>query len=364
MWALLRGTIVHDFEKLHKVYGPVLRVAPDEVTFASEEAWTDIFQPRSGSRQFLKDPLWWARQPGQAQTLLSAIDPEEHAQIRKVLAPAFTPRALKAQEPMLHRYATLLVEKIHHSVCTEPIKLGSEIDIGPWCNYFTFDVFGDLGFGESFGCLDNSRYHPWIALLFNSVKAASYVAAVRYYPLLQWVLMKCIPASLKEQQKKHFSQIADKVQRRMNWELERPDIMSFVIREQDGRGALDIRVIEATFAVLTTAGSETTATVLSGILNYLANINDPAALRKLTEEIRGRFKSRDQITLDSLRNLEYLNACISEGLRLCVPVPWMLPRLVPPGGALVCGTWLPGGVSSSEPISWPLHSSYYFNCTL
>lgn len=343
--ALLRGTIVHDFEKMHKIYGPVLRVAPDEVTFASEEAWADILQPRSGSRQFLKDPLWWARQPGQAQTLISAIDPEEHAQIRKVLAPAFTSRALKAQETTLHRYASLLVEKVSNLISSEYHESGTDIDIGPWCNYFTFDVFGDLGFGESFGCLDNSHYHPWIALLFNSVKAASYVAAVRYYPLLRWLLMKCIPASLREQQKKHFSQIADKVQRRMNWELERPDIMSYVMREGGGKGTLTIGVIEATFAVLTTAGSETTATVLGGILNYLANINDPGTLTKLAGEVRGHFESRDQITLDSLRSLEYLNACISEGLRLCVPVPWVLPRLVPPGGALVCGNWIPGGVS-------------------
>lgn len=349
VWALLRGTIVHDFEKLHKIHGPVLRVAPDEVTFASEEAWVDILQPRSGSRQFLKDPLWWARRPGQAQTLLSAIDPEEHAQIRKGLAPAFTPRALRAQEPTLHRYANLLVDKLRHIVSNQDSDSGAEIDIGPWCNYFTFDVFGDLGFGESFGCLDNSRYHPWIALIFNSVKAASYVAAVRYYPFFQWLLMKCIPASLKEQQRKHFSQIADKVQRRMNWELERPDIMSYVMRERDGKEMLDIRVVEATFAVLTTAGSETTATVLGGILNYLTSNNESGPLRNLTEEIREHFHSREQITLESLRNLEYLNACITEGLRLCVPVPWILPRLVPPGGAVVCGAWLPGGVSVNEP---------------
>lgn len=157
--------------------------------------------------------------------------------------------------------------------------------------------------------------------------------------------MECIPASLKEQKRKHFSQIADKLQRRMNWELERPDIMSHVMRERDENGTLDIRVVEATFAVLTTAGSETTAIVLGGILNYLANNNEPSTLRKLAEEVRGRFHSRDQITLDSLHNLEYLNACITEGLRLCVPVPWVLPRLIPPGGAAVCGSWLHGGVS-------------------
>lgn len=219
------------------------------------------------------------------------------------------------------------------------------IDMAPWFNFTTFDVFGDLGFGESFDCLENSRYHPWVALLFNSVKAASFVAAVRFYPLLEWILMKFIPASLKKMQRKHFDQIVNKVHRRLNWELERPDIMSYVIGGRKGEQALDIGVINATFMVLTTAGSETTATVLTGTLNYLVNNADK--LEALNREICQRFQSQDQITLDALRELDYLNACLNEGLRLCVPVPWMLPRLVPQGGATVCGHRLPGGVSDA-----------------
>ncbi|KAK7717687.1 hypothetical protein SLS64_003182 [Diaporthe eres] len=335
------GTIVHDFQKLHTKYGPVVRIAPDEVTFAQEEAWADIFQPRPDTQlQFLKDPTWWARQPGSPNSLLSAIEPEEHAQIRRALAPAFTPRALRAQEPVLHRYVGLLVERLREVINRNGPEAQEGIDMTQWFNFTTFDIFGDLGFGESFDCLENSRYHPWVALLFNSVKAASFVAAVRFYPLLQWLLMKCIPASLKEMQRKHFDQIVDKVHRRLNWELERPDIMSHVMA---GKQGLDIGVINATFMVLTTAGSETTATVLSGTLNYL--VNNPDKLELLSREICQRFQSEDEITLDALRELDYLNACLNEGLRLCVPVPWMLPRLVPQGGATVCGKWLPGGVS-------------------
>lgn len=279
------------------------------------------------------------------QSLLSAIDPQEHARIRRLLAPGFTPRALAAQEPILHRYVNLLVDRLREIVTNNGHQLGvdAEIDMGPWFNFTTFDVFGDLGFGESFDCLENSRYHPWIALLFNSVKAASFVAAVRFYPFLEWLLMKLIPRSLKEMQRKHYDQIVDKVHRRLNWELERPDIMSHVIGGRKGDKGLDIGVINTTFMVLTTAGSETTATVLTGTLNYL--VNNPAKLALLASEIRGSFANQEEITLDGLKNLNYLNACLSEGLRLCVPVPWMLPRLVPEGGATVCGTWLPGGVS-------------------
>lgn len=279
-------------------------------------------------------------------SLLSAIDPEPHARIRKLLAPGFTPRALRAQEPILHRYVNLLVERLRECATSggNVEAKGAEVDMTLWFNFTTFDVFGDLGFGESFDCLQNSRFHPWVALLFNSVKAASFVAAARFYPIVEYILMKCIPPSLKKMQRDHFQQIGDKVQRRLNYELERPDIMSHVIKENYQEG-LPAGWMDPTFMILTTAGSETTATVLSGTMNYL--VNNPDKLDIFTREVRESFRSEDEITLDALKRLPYLNAAISEGLRLCTPIPWVLPRQVPTGGDTVCGIWLPGGTPVS-----------------
>ncbi|KAI0548665.1 cytochrome P450 [Xylaria curta] len=338
IFSLLRGTIVHDFQNFHRKYGPIIRIAPNEVTFAGPDAWSDILQQRSG--QFLKDPVWWARQPGSPDSLISAINPEAHARMRKSLAPAFTLRALKAQEQILQQYVNLLVDRLTERSAAQ----STELDIAPWFNYITFDIFGDLGFGESFNCLDNSRYHPWIALLFNSVKAASFVAAARFYPLVEFLLLKIIPPSLKKMQRDHYQQIVDKIERRLNLELERPDIMSHVIARDDKEG-FSRDEINATFMVLTTAGSETTATVLGGTLNYLVSCPDKLAV--LSHEVRTRFPIFEDITLDALSSLPYLNAVINEGLRLCPPIPWILPRKVPAKGEVVCGLWLPGGTPVS-----------------
>ncbi|KAM7213239.1 cytochrome P450 [Rhypophila decipiens] len=344
--SLVRGTIVHDFERLHRKYGPILRVAPDEVTFAQPEAWNDIFLPRQDQKPFLKDRLWWSRQPGQPDNLLSAIDPESHARIRKALSPGFTPRALRSQEPILQRYTSLLTERLREQVLATGEKGAANVDMGQWFHFTTFDIFGDLGFGESFDCLQTSRFHPWIALLFGSVKAASFVAAARYYAWLELILIYGIPASIKKKAAKHYNQIAEKAQRRLNWELSRPDLMSHVIQKgPDSETVLPIGEINATFMVLTTAGSETTATVLSGTLNYL--VDNEVELDILVKEVRGKFSSDAEISLDNLRDLPYLNAVLQEGLRLCPPVPWILPRRVPDGGGTVCGVWLPGGTPVS-----------------
>lgn len=222
---------------------------------------------------------------------------------------------------------------------------GAVVNIVPWFNFTTFDIFGDLGFAESFDCLQNARFHPWIALLFSTVRAASFVISARFYPLIEFLLMKCIPKSLQKVQVNHFQQIVDKVQRRLNWEVERADLMSYVIKHNDeGEGqGMSLGEIQATFMVLTTAGSETTATVLSGTINNL--IAKPNMLLQLTQEVRSNFAKEGDMTLDALADLPYLNAVINEGLRCCPPIPVMLPRVVPEGGDTVCGMWMPGGVS-------------------
>jgi cytochrome P450 len=152
-----------------------------------------------------------------------------------------------------------------------------------------------------------------------------------------------IPKSLKKIQKDHYQQIVDKVQRRMNWEVDRPDLMSYVIKHNDKKEGMSLEEIQATFMVLTTVGSETIGTALSGTLNNL--IAEPDKLLRLTLEVRERYSNEADIALDTLSELPYLNAAIKEGLRLCPPIPVMLPRIVPDGGDMVCGIWVPGGVS-------------------
>jgi cytochrome P450 len=66
----------------------------------------------------------------------------------------------------------------------------------------------------------------------------------------------------------------------------------------------------------------------------------------LIEEIRGSFKSQDELTIGALQNMKYLNACLEEGLRIFPPAPVALPRVSPQGGATVCSRFVPEGVSN------------------
>ena len=78
---------------------------------------------------------------------------------------------------------------------------------------------------------------------------------------------------------------------------------------------MDFTGLKANASVLIIAGSETTSTLLSGITYLL--LRNPEQLERLTDEVRSSFKSDDEITLLSVNKLEYMLACLNEGLRLC-----------------------------------------------
>jgi hypothetical protein len=59
---------------------------------------------------------------------------------------------VRDQEPIVVGYIDLLMQRLHEN-CHAPL------DIVKWFNATTFDVVGDLTFGESFGSLETSQVH-------------------------------------------------------------------------------------------------------------------------------------------------------------------------------------------------------------
>lgn len=95
--------------------------------------------------------------------------------------------------------------------------------------------------------------------------------------------------------------------------------------------------------LITTAGSETTATTLAATTYFLAT--HPEALQKLNDEVRSAFKSEDEIDVNSVQNLPYMLAVLKEAMRVHPAVAISLPRSTPRSGAQIAGEHIPGGVS-------------------
>jgi cytochrome P450 len=107
------------------------------------------------------------------------------------------------------------------------------------------------------------------------------------------------------------------------------------------------------------AGTETTATALSGMIyNLLAH---PPTFQLSAHEVRSTFSSPSDITIDSARNLPYLSSCMKESQRLYQSTPGTFPRRVPSEGANICGNFVPANIVVGIPHAAAFRSKDNFS---
>jgi cytochrome P450 len=179
-----------------------------------------------------------------------------------------------------------------------------------------------------------------VAGIFAGLKFGAILFAIRYYPTLEKALLKCIPPSVNKKRLEHNSFSSDRVNKRLKKESAKPDIWNLILKRDESSG-LSLEEMHSNASIFMLAGTETTATLLSGLTYYL--LKNPDKMKTLTEEIRGSFPSDADLTLEKLAQLKYMHACLEEGLRMYPPVPSGMSRLIPPGGAEICGEYVPHG---------------------
>lgn len=142
-----------------------------------------------------------------------------------------------------------------------------------------------------------------------------------YYPMLRPLLRWMIPKRHLAAFRAHGELVEHKALHRFHLKSDRLDLMSKMAAPEGGLTDADFI---ASSDVILVGGSETTATLLSG-LTYLL-LKNPGALRKLEDEIRTKFKSEEEIDYVGVNSLDYMLACIDETFRLYPPVPGALLR--------------------------------------
>jgi cytochrome P450 len=137
--------------------GPIVRIAPNELSFTDPSAWKDIYSSHPGQPNFPRDAVDSRFDPvedtGVLSTDMLVADEPNHARQRRTLSHAFSVKALKGQEALITEFVDLLIQKVKDEVAQ-----GKIVDMNKWYNYFTFDVIGELAFGESFGCMATGRF--------------------------------------------------------------------------------------------------------------------------------------------------------------------------------------------------------------
>ncbi|KAL4781971.1 cytochrome P450 [Aspergillus varians] len=334
--AQLRGDSHLLIEKLHNRYGSVVRIAPNELSFISAPAWSDIYGRSAGRTPLPRDKTFFNEMLVSPQTITMAND-ENHARLRRSMAPGFSPRALRDQEPIIQKNVNLLIAQLEKRAAQ-----GLLTDLRDWYNFATFDLIGDLAFGESFGSLETSRAHDWVGFVLEHFYVSSLLQVVHRFRPLNRMIACLIPKSSMERRETHDRLTKEKVTKRFGMAVERPDFTHHMLQAAE-RGDITVQEVEKQASILILAGSETTAVTLS-FVTYLL-IQDQRVQEKLRREIMETFQKEDEVDLLSVNKLEYLQAVIQEALRLFPPITNGFPRQVSRAPAIVDGSFVPSQVT-------------------
>lgn len=176
--------------------------------------------------------------------------------VRRLLSHAFSEKALTAQTPLINSYVDKLINNLRRK--SNENGRSTIVDIVKWYNYTTFDILGELAFGEPFRCFEDDAIHPWIRILFASVKDGSLVKIANTLPQPMRTLLKTmIPKSNANAAKEEYIFATKKVKARIQaGEAKKVDFMSYILKHNDERG-MTMPEIESNAVILILAGSET-----------------------------------------------------------------------------------------------------------
>ncbi|KAI1343486.1 Isotrichodermin C-15 hydroxylase [Xylariaceae sp. FL0016] len=328
----LSGRAQEHILDLHMRYGPVVRINPDTLAISHPEAPTALRGHRkAGQAEHSKDPV---AQAMNRQNIIGA-NREDHTRFRKTLSNGFSAKSMMEQQPTIKKYVDLLLSRLRErSGRVQPV------DMVAWYNFATFDIIGDLAFGEPFGCLETSAYHPWVSLIFDAIKQLAFARNLNKYPFSKILRRFVIPPAIASKYKEHMDYAQVKVRKRLSTETDRPDFIGKMVQGRDGKVTnMSLEELGSNAAILVIAGSETTATLLSAVTFFLAT--NPETLAKATEEVRSQFASDEEFDLLNTQNLKYMEACLEESLRMYPPVPSGQARKIAKGGDSIAGFYIP-----------------------
>ncbi|KAK1485013.1 BCL4p [Colletotrichum cuscutae] len=367
------GRFHYAIQEQHRKHGPVVRVSPNELSFASVESWKAIYGHRAaGAAPVTKSEFYDIYGAGfKSLCIGSERDPHKHGQMRKMLSAAFSTKMLRGQEDIV----TKTVDAFIHRLGEDDFQ-PEGLNMTKWFEMIAFDSLGEMAFGESFHSVKAGKPHSWSEIIVSHLYFITLVDNLRRLPFVARVARVLFPSTLAVQnQNSQYSR--KRVEERLSKKSNRNDFLSTVVKCYEV-GAISKEEMTAHVSTLTCVPSvqvhlgmpEVMLTVYSqnrgwrddcdipcrGNIHLLRN---PACLLKLQAEITAEFSSFEEINATAARQLPYLQAVISEGLRLYAPGSQGFPRLSP--GMNVGDIYVPAGAEVFT-HAWTLtHSEEYFS---
>ncbi|CZR62536.1 related to pisatin demethylase cytochrome P450 [Phialocephala subalpina] len=348
--------------ELHRRFGSIVRIAPNEYSIDDAEAVKIIY---GHGASFVKAPWYFAsgNPDPHNKDLFTDRDPKTHSQNRKKVAALYSMTNLTSMESQVHECSRILAERFSQRARSQ---IDQFIDIQHWFQCFAFDTIGLITLNKRFGFLDEGK-DKW-GLLEALHAYLQYLAHVgifaEFHPFLFRMFQKIGSSGGSALRDFTTKQVMERLDQLKLGKLEEEgsgqDFLTKTLRMHNEKP--EEFTMAAVFGTCLTnigAGSDTTSVSLAGIFYHL--IKTPETMSKLTAEINQAITSSklsSPPTFAETQSLQYLQACIKEGLRMHPATGLPLARVVPEQGATIAGQYFPGGTIVGV-NAWVAHSNTF-----
>lgn len=323
-WAEFHAQRTNYIHALHLRYGPIVRIAPNEVSFTSTAAVKDIYC--SGGSGYDKTEFYNLFTVYGRRTMFSTLDKEPHAKRKRALADRYANSNVSRGESIAG------IEERSSRFLGRVKGAGRSLDVYTTLHAYAFDcashhIFHPLGADSLREAQDEKimievttdsslqnrlvRYYaPVLHQMVGSVLEV--VAPPRATPLADGFVLDAVEKASDTRPFTLMSRLTDKA-----WDLESTTVAA---------ECLDHMV----------AGIDTTGDALCFLMWELSQPRSMRFQEKLRDELREKAAGDE-----GWDRLTYLDAVVMEGLRCFPAIPMSLPRYVPSGGRTIDGYFIP-----------------------
>lgn len=297
------------------------------------------------------------------QNIFGTRSNEFHSRYLRPVQKLYTFSAAKEHETVMDKTLASFSHQLERRYMEGPNK-GKTCDIADWISYLTWDILGEVTFSKPFGFMEQATDVG--GMLLTAEKNMDYQSVVRdsYLPsphlslhnhsqsqigqiptLDKWLAKNprlaskfpafaatagfCVERFVERMQK--LDQFKGKTDF-MNQFLHAKDEFPSVVTDNEVIGYMIVNIL---------GGGDTTSITVKAIIYHV--LKNPAVHKRLVEELKNA-QLQHPASYAALEGLEYLDACIKEGLRIHPVVGHIMERVVPSTGlALANGVTLPPG---------------------
>ncbi|KZV89604.1 cytochrome P450 [Exidia glandulosa HHB12029] len=355
----MNGGLVDKLTELHRQYGDVVRIAPNELHFNSLKAYSDIYT--NGTR-FTKDPRFYYNMH-QPECSLTFMDRREAKTRRDILSPIFSRKSVLALEGVVaNKVDTLVRNVLAYGTAGKPVNMHRAY------RSCALDVVMDYCFARDWGALNSPNFANWLVLTFE--EAFSGVLVLINFHWLYYVMVGIDAVTMPFSSAPTFTSIWNERAALLKQISARPELLDhqphdtiynllMVPQPEKGQPVVPshFSILQEADNVMAAGGDTVGNTVTVGTFFILSN---PSVRDALVAELRAAWPDKDtHMSYEQLEKLPYLTMVIKESLRTSHGVVIPAPRVVHED-ATIAGHVVPGGTSVAMGSTFVHYSTEVF----